>query len=272
MPPPAFYFTLTPIQPSHRAPRRVTSRGRWLPPQRQGYNLQAEQTTLFFFNGSTTEPRQNLTGDIHIYRIYRQFSVYHDHAYFWCVEKDAIAQQIGNGLDNSAHRGEQYQDEEEDSSAEEEEGGRSDSADAPDDWSKLSFDHIDRGRSYAGVDKEYQDLAVIQEDSHWPDQLLPDTYGADERTDTPRRGGLVGDLPLLIALMAFSLPPNDVTAYLPPCIASPSWRVYGPNQFSRGAGWRNQRGIVVKVYYDSDLVTEEELSEYEDGRRGTILP
>lgn len=56
-------------------------------------------------------------------------------------------------------------------------------------------------------------------------QLLPSVY--DCQTENPRaQAGLIGSLPLLIALAAFSAPPAALGTVLTSCLRPRSWRTH----------------------------------------------
>ncbi|EME81881.1 uncharacterized protein MYCFIDRAFT_203839 [Pseudocercospora fijiensis CIRAD86] len=85
-----------------------------------------------------------------------------------------------------------------------------------------------------------------------------------------RFSGLVGELPLLIALAALSQPWQEWSDLIPLTIVSsgpqgPGWQVQ--TQMPRGQQWTDPRGVVVRVFKDP----AEDLQSYERGRHGRIL-
>lgn len=92
--------------------------------------------------------------------------------------------------------------------------------DAPQGWKVLTFDHIPNGPSYT-----YSSLDLMGGEQHlaapgsgqWLPQLVPAIYDyqevdTDGRPDpsTTRSAGLIGSLPLLLALAAFSAPSESL--------------------------------------------------------------
>jgi hypothetical protein len=57
--------------------------------------------------------------------------------------------------------------------------------------------------------------------------LLPDIYHAPARTQDQNYGGLTGELPILLALIALSMPPSYLPQILPNMFAGGAWQVHG---------------------------------------------
>ncbi|TKA71289.1 hypothetical protein B0A55_07590 [Friedmanniomyces simplex] len=227
-PAPEYYFTLAVMAPHPRAIPRVAPDDRWKPPKIRGNNRKGP-ATMYHHNGQITAPVDALPGSS---QIYKQYSIYHDHAYIWAVPFDA-----------SLHK------------------------------------ELPQSRSYAGLHLESQHLHIRRSTQTWPDQILPDPYRATRLTHSESHGGLNGELPLLIGLMALALPSTFVLTGLPSCIDNP-WRVYPISEIARGAGWQHRRGLVVTVYFDPTpttptptLTPRQVLQNYERGANGiSILP
>ena len=91
----------------------------------------------------------------------------------------------------------------------------------PGGWRPLTFRHIRIGesnRAYSFIsahgDRQY---IAARGSPHWMPQLLPRVY--DYQTGSPRiQGGLIGSLPLLLALAAFSAPPHALEGVLTKCL------------------------------------------------------
>ena len=67
---------------------------------------------------------------------------------------------------------------------------------------------------------------------HWMPQLLPRVY--DNQNGSQRKqAGLVGSIPLLIALAAFSAPPATLIPVLTHCVQPQRWQ---PHQWQYPAG------------------------------------
>ncbi len=97
-----------------------------------------------------------------------------------------------------------------------------DVAEEPRGWKVLTFDHVTSGGngtySYVDVVGGEQHLAAHGPDT-WLPQLMPEVYNfqavnTDGRPLRPatQSAGLIGSLPLLIALAAFSAPPDSLAA------------------------------------------------------------
>lgn len=112
--------------------------------------------------------------------------------------------------------------------------------DAPNPWTVLSFDHIPNGRNYT-----YSSLGLMGSQQHlaapgsvqWLPQLMPAIYdyqevNTDGRPDpsTTQSAGLIGSLPLLLALAAFSAPRDSLAAAFA-CVQPGTWQ---PHHFHSG--------------------------------------
>ena len=106
----------------------------------------------------------------------------------------------------------------------------------PGGWRPLIFHHVRIGntqRTYSAVSAngDRQHIAALGS-PHWMPQLLPTVYNY-QAGSARIQAGLIGSLPLLIALAAFSAPPNVLVGVLTSCIQPMSWR---PHQFQYPAG------------------------------------
>jgi hypothetical protein len=180
---------------------------------------------IMSYDGQTTSLQRELPDAISLYKCY---SIYHDHADIWIVNYDATENQVHRPAEE---RDSDNENDDDDDSSEEEDELDPGTAD----WTNLTFQHLSGGRSYAGQNLQNQRLAGRRDDQVWADQLLPDTYRATRRFHDPDEGGLIGELPLLIGLLAYTIPSNYVAASLPPCIGA-SFRTYAPQQMRRGDG------------------------------------
>ena len=106
----------------------------------------------------------------------------------------------------------------------------------PGGWRPLSFRHVrinNTQHTYSAVlaNGDRQHIAA-QGSLHWMPQLLPSFY--DVQSGSARvQAGLIGSLPLLIALAAFSAPPNFLPAVLTSCLQPGQWR---PHQYQYPSG------------------------------------
>ncbi|KAL8672074.1 MAG: hypothetical protein Q9168_003469, partial [Polycauliona sp. 1 TL-2023] len=137
-------------------------------------------------------------------------------------------------------------------------------------WKVLSFDHIPRNelqRTYSsvGVAGAEKQLAAPGS-STWMPQLLPTIYNYDpspnqSNQQRPNSAGLIGSLPLLFALPAFSAPPLQLSHVLTSFMQPGRWLTH---QLPHGRGSypihcmdivdrqadEEQRGMVVTVFLD----------------------
>ncbi|KXT04888.1 hypothetical protein AC578_3463 [Pseudocercospora eumusae] len=269
-----------------RVAPRTDKRG-WLPPKAKGNNLKLRNndgqpaTTTFYYNGGN-QPLQLEAKDLPIPSppLYNTFSVYHGHSLFFAVPYDACANQVHDGSnavsDSHSESGGDNSDEEDE-----------DAMTTLDDWQELRFNKVDpalRDRypdlSYADAGGPHLRLLAQRPDQFWAKYLLTDRYQRSSRmTQDQSRGGLVGKLSLLIALVVMALPPNQWRTVLPHVLTisgSGTWRVPpGINQhFPRGTVWQDGRGVVVTVYLDPKNPRSSNpvvLARYERGFSGPIF-
>lgn len=77
-------------------------------------------------------------------------------------------------------------------------------------WQAITFNHNRIGNSnayFSYVSNRGAEQRIAAPGSHWMPQLLPDWYNCNARHATRTQDGLIGELPLLFALAAFSAPP-----------------------------------------------------------------
>ncbi|KAF1954088.1 hypothetical protein CC80DRAFT_418342 [Byssothecium circinans] len=131
-------------------------------------------------------------------------------------------------------------------------------------WHPLSFDYEETDYStYLTNAGQRHTLNWTRPDQFWPRMLLPTHYHDARRvTQDLRYGGLTGDLPIFLALLAFSMPPNQLTYMLPFMFQAGRWGFH-----SLQDGRTDKRGVVVYVYTCppsySARSTAEELRRYE---------
>ncbi|KAK4544190.1 hypothetical protein LTR36_004400 [Oleoguttula mirabilis] len=267
---PSYYYTLAAMVPHPHAPYRVSTGGRWLPPKARGWNRKSN-TVVFYYDGQASRMVPQVPAQSQLYKCY---SIYHDRAVIWMVDFDASLHHVGDGDDGTAAAGDgtNESDDEDDSDSEVEE--REQTPDQPNDnpdWKTLMFGSMANYALYAGQRLEHQRLPWARPDQLWATQLLPDTYRAQLQTANARYGGMNGELPLLLGIVALSMPAQALTMCLPNCIVNP-WRLYPDAQIPRGSGWADRRGLVVTVYTDPQRSTAQDLRNYELGVGGNILP
>ena len=167
-------------------------------------------------------------------------------------------------------------------------------------WRQLSFDfkHVPNTpmtRSYVTTFGEYGQIASPGS-PHWMPQLLPKIYNFHSHDvnghpipSTRMQGGLVGSLPLLIALAVFSAPRD---ALIPVLVARLHPSAWEPHEFQdpQGREFRQpqvihstkklirpdeqHRGVVVSIYLDDSNVngsTIDLLNRLQDGEFGPFF-
>jgi len=123
-------------------------------------------------------------------------------------------------------------------------------------WRDLSFDHLpkqDTSATYSFINLIGGEKRLAAGGSSaWIGQLLPSEY--DYHRTTPdgylmhsltASAGLIGSLPILIGLAAFSAPKESLTAVLTSSIKPKAWR-----RHNLPTGRTPERGMVVTIYYD----------------------
>lgn len=216
----SFYVRVEPLSPNYQAqPIRHGDHGFWAPPNvRSGYT-RGPSYTFRWMNGNMTlvGPTDPIGLSLHQpYSTATVFTQNPDTPHLLVVPFDAQGMNV-NGY--------------------------------PGGWRPLVFRHIrlDNTRAYSAVSAngDRQHIAAPGL-AHWMPQLLPPVY--DYQMGSVRvQGGLIGSLPLLIALAAFSAPPGVLVGTLTNCVQPMAWR---PHQFPYPAGHISERGMVVKIFFD----------------------
>ena len=201
------------MRPKQGIRDRVTVGGRWQPPKAHGNNRRYP-STHFYHDRERTAVVDFIPATA---LLYKTFSVYHDHAVIWSVDYDATSRAVHDGRETSAADGEL-------------EVEIPDNVELQDDWKKITFSHTENYVSYVGRRLDQSRLCMHRPDQPWAQQILPDSYTS--RHPRQSYGGMNGELPLLIGLMALAIPEDDVREHLPQATGNP-WRA--PN-FERAAG------------------------------------
>ncbi|KAL8932464.1 MAG: hypothetical protein Q9216_006824 [Gyalolechia sp. 2 TL-2023] len=148
----------------------------------------------------------------------------------------------------------------------------------PGGWKVLGFRHqpqpgTEKIYSYVDVWGTEQQMAAPGS-PHWVPQLLPSIYDYDPSqpaaatTWRPSTAGLIGHLPILFALPAFSAPPERLAQVLTGHLQPNRWV---PHQFCHGR--IAERGMVVTVYLDPanlKLSSKVILDQLQDGYWGAF--
>lgn len=102
-------------------------------------------------------------------------------------------------------------------------------------WRVISFDHVLQTNTNA----TYSSINILGEEAHlaadgspvWMGQLLPHVYNYQRTTPGGRpipspttSAGLIGSLPILVGLAAFSAPKDSLTAVLSSSVFPRAWR------------------------------------------------
>jgi len=104
--------------------------------------------------------------------------------------------------------------------------------DGGDTWHPLMFEHDETtycsSVTNAGTERT---LRVQRPDARWPRMLLPDIYHGPAYPHAGY-GGLTGDLPIFLSLIAFSMSPRQLITDLPKMMKDGEWRAHN-NQHGR---------------------------------------
>ena len=124
---------------------------------------------------------------------------------------------------------------------------RKDVVEYPGAWRPLTFRHVRIANTrhiYSAVlaNGDRQHIAAPGS-AHWMPQLLPRVYD-DESRSTRRQAGLIGSLPLLIALAAFSAPSAFLQSVLTLCVRPRQWQ---PHQYQYPAGRKLKKSLGIPV-------------------------
>lgn len=234
--------------PSDEKDTRRDNRGRWLPPKQPGSNRpffppgQARPEGLtYYHNGATStllnEWQENVSDGRRT--PFKTFSLYTANGVIWAVNYDATKHWIGDGKHENV-------DLDESSDMDARDDDRSNDEDKYDDWSELSFTAaiVDRYSSVStrvGLHLPQRRLLTQRRDQVWVQHLIPDRYRSRLERRDPDSGGLAGDLPLLIALVAMSLPISRWTDLL-------------PQTMTNKPGWEVTQGQIDEVEYGSQCI------------------
>ncbi|PSN74462.1 hypothetical protein BS50DRAFT_16725 [Corynespora cassiicola Philippines] len=231
---PQFYFRIDEISENPNAPHYVDYSGNWVPSTDQNANIRiGGGATDIWWHCNTTglgrAPQNQLPAGSSPYKI---FSAYY-----------------------TAGQGFQFL--------------RGDATNPPPDeaWHPLSFDHdTDDFSAYLTNAGQHRTLRCQRSDQSWPRMLLPDIYHTTSRTTCGTYGGLKGDLPIFLALVAFSLQPNHLASVLPRLFVNSAWRTHNYPH-----GRVADRGVVVYVY-TCPQEARHDLETLEDGGWGKYYP
>ncbi|KAF2801756.1 uncharacterized protein BDZ99DRAFT_469493 [Mytilinidion resinicola] len=232
---PTYIFRIDDMEVDALASPVTDAHGTWMPPTSPGSNklMSGGITGIYWWCNGTAIEKLTITeppsGAIH----FKTYSIYYNHG-FWISDCDA-------SLTNQAANN----------------------------WHKLTFDHHETDYSshltFAGTQ---QILRTQRENQPWPSMLLPDIYHAPRpwAHDTTEYGGLTGELPILLALIVFSISKVHAAYCVTHCFANQEFKVHSyPN------GRVPERGLVVRVWtcpYQGRTSTIKDLEGFENGDYG----
>ena len=145
------------------------------------------------------------------------------------------------------------------------------------DWRSLTFFHPDltvhseRNKpSILQHGGDHSQLHIQRDDQLWVHALLPTMFHATDTSQNPRRGGLAGELCLILGLIGLSASyqGDAVERAFVDCMGSGKWPWVLPNTANR-AGWEISRGVVVHVYGIDGW--DDEYENFEQGKLGKFF-
>jgi len=102
------------------------------------------------------------------------------------------------------------------------------------DWRPLGFsfdfDTYDSHPSYVCYAGDHLHLRYQRHNQRWPSELLPEQYHVHPSELKPENqrqyGGLIGEISLLLALVAFSVPVEEAHSVFPHCVSQLPWQLH----------------------------------------------
>lgn len=208
---PAFIFKMTEVREHENVEETLDPNGHWMPSYTPGYNQPVNEGvsgTLWMCNGHQIWPLPEAESPRGM-RLWKTYSLFFSGGYgFRVMRGDAVTPTDGAT------------------------------------YHPLAFEHHDTDgcSSYLTNVMEHATLRCHRGDQVWTKMLLPNTYHGPV-TPVQQFGGLKGELPIFLALIAFSMPPNSLPTYLPSMLQNGVWQ-----QYEMQNGWIHKRGVVVTVY------------------------
>ncbi|KAF2626533.1 hypothetical protein BU25DRAFT_422308 [Macroventuria anomochaeta] len=234
---PGFIFRINEVREHPNVQPAVDMNGNWEPTATPGYNyvVSGGVTNLWWLcDGNRIRPsplaeHKLPPGMVH-YKTYSLF--YSDGRGFWVLRGDAT---------NPTH-------------------------DEP--WLPLCFDHDENDgfSSFLTNARSEPALRCRRTDQTWVKMLLPDVNHGSVVVESRQQGALKGELPILLGLLAFSIPIESLQQYLPSMFHSGTWQ-----QYDMANGRNHKRGVIVEVYAcptSNGGTTAEALKDREDGLTG----
>lgn len=189
---PPYFFKIEEIKPNPGCTPESTPEGHWRPSTYPNYNYRTGDgvsNILWKCQGTyISQASMQITPTL---EVYKQYSVFYSEGFgFWVLSGDAT--------DPS---GEQA-------------------------WNALRFDHGHvNGAAYLTQAGQESAIPLQHPSAMWHHKLLPNTYHGS-RPQPPGCGGLVGELPIFLALVAMSMDPTDLLQYIPWMFQNDAWLVH----------------------------------------------
>lgn len=233
---PPFYFQTDHLRPNEDP--RYDPYGNWRPPINNTTFGGGTSYCYFKCDGRSILQIPALPpGCVH----FKTFSMYYDDSKFYVVNYDASSYPVG-GV------------------------GRRDLDLIP--WKVMHFEHRTNCSSYATIAATDRRLQVERENQRWPRILIPDSHRAHPGARTPydQYGAMNGELPIVIALNAYSVEPDHVLWLW--SRFNYNWHLHDHQTHGR----RDHRGMVIRTWYHPGETSQQDLIRYENGQRGSIYP
>ncbi|KAJ8107940.1 hypothetical protein OPT61_g8518 [Boeremia exigua] len=234
---PRFLFRINELREHPNIVPGTDASGNWVPSITRGYNYVVQEgvTNLWWLcDGERIRdqpvPQERLPPGMVPYKTFSMF--YSDGGSFWILRGDATNLEF----------------------------------DEP--WFRLCFEHDDADgfSSFLTNAREQPALRCRRLNQTWVRMLLPDVHHGSAIVDAEQYGGLKGELPILLGLLAFSMPKESLQQFLPRIFMNGAWQ-----QYDMANGRTHKRGVIVNVYAhptSNGQTTAQALDDLENGRNG----
>lgn len=192
--------------------------GEWLPPRPYRYNIRDPndpQGSWYWFNqAQVTWQRNQPEGDNITH--YKTFSFYVNNSRIWIYPCDALKYQVGDGQQNPSPMSELMVTESSSEDDEKDDDGLEAVNASSEDWTELAFNRVTRQAdaiaSFATKRGDSDTLHVHRPHQIWPSEVLPARYRLPQAqaVDSRTHEGMMAEIPIKIALVAFSVRPAGV--------------------------------------------------------------
>lgn len=233
---PPFLFEISEFVEAGDAPMNVNLQGNWIPSTVEGANVALGRGVsgyVWYCNGQQIYQIPQLPqGALH----YSTYSMYYSTGHgFWVLRGDATQAQDWES------------------------------------WHPLRFEWDSQNySSYLTNAGQQNSLRTQRASQLWPRMLLPDIYHTESMTGHQSYGGLRGELPILLGLIAHMTTRENLAEWIPRMFQGGAWMEY--DQYVLPIRRTNQRGVRVTVYTVptswSANGTANDLTQYENGAFG----